>query len=99
MSYFQFNYIVKNSKCVITDSGGISEETTVMNIPCITLRNNTERPETILVGTNELIGTNPEKIVFALKKLFAGNWKKGSIPKLWDGETADRIVQHLADLN
>ena len=70
-----------------------------MNIPCITLRNNTERPETILVGTNELIGTNPKKIAIALKKLFSGHWKRGSIPKLWDGETADRIVQHLADLN
>ena len=92
-------YIVKNSKCVITDSGGITEETTVMGIPCITLRDNTERPETVTEGTNELIGTNPKKLVSALKKLFAGNWKKGSIPNLWDGQAADRIIKHLVSLN
>jgi UDP-N-acetylglucosamine 2-epimerase (non-hydrolysing) len=61
----------------------------------MTLRDNTERPETITIGTNELIGTNPKAIQPAMEKLFAGNWKKGGIPELWDGNTADRIVNVL----
>lgn len=98
MGYLEFNYLVKNAKAVITDSGGITEETTVMGIPCITLRDNTERPETITVGTNELIGTSPEAIKPALEKLFSGNWKKGGIPDLWDGKAAERIVEHFSNL-
>ena len=92
MGYLEFNYMVKHCKAVITDSGGITEETTVMGIPCITLRDNTERPETCTVGTNELIGTNPDAIKPALDKLFVGQWKKGGIPELWDGKAAERIV-------
>lgn len=95
MGYLEFNYMVKHSKAVITDSGGITEETTVMGIPCITLRDNTERPETCTLGTNELIGTNPDAIKPILDKLFAGQWKKGGIPELWDGKTAERIVEIL----
>ena len=95
MSYLEFNFVVKNSKAVVTDSGGITEETTQMRIPCITLRDNTERPETIEIGTNELIGTNPENVLPAFEKLFAGKWKKGGIPPLWDGKTAERIIAHL----
>jgi len=83
---------------VVTDSGGITEETTVMGVPCFTLRDNTERPETIEVGTNELIGTNPSAIKPALARLFSGQWKKGNIPKLWDGKSAERIVAHLIDI-
>lgn len=98
MGYLEFNYMVQHSKAVITDSGGITEETTVMGIPCITLRDNTERPETITIGTNELIGTNPSAIKPALDKLFAGNWKKGSIPELWDGKAAERIVEKLMEI-
>jgi UDP-N-acetylglucosamine 2-epimerase (non-hydrolysing) len=86
---------VKNSKAVVTDSGGITEETTVMGIPCLTLRENTERPETCSVGSNELVGVNPENIKNALIKLNSGNWKKGGIPELWDGNTSDRIVEIL----
>ncbi|WP_285269909.1 non-hydrolyzing UDP-N-acetylglucosamine 2-epimerase [Kaistella rhinocerotis] len=93
MGYLEFNYLVKNSKAVITDSGGITEETTIMGIPCITLRDNTERPETITIGTNELIGTSPDAIKPALEKLFSGNWKKGGIPDLWDGKAAERILK------
>jgi UDP-N-acetylglucosamine 2-epimerase (non-hydrolysing) len=99
MSYLEFNYLVEKAKCVITDSGGITEETTVMRVPCITLRENTERPETITIGTNELIGTNPAAIAPALQKLFAGEWKKGAIPQLWDGKTAKRIVDILLKIN
>ena len=95
MGYLEFNYLVKNSKAVITDSGGITEETTVMGIPCMTLRDNTERPETITMGTNELLGTNPNAIPPAMDKLFAGEWKKGSIPEMWDGKTTGRIVEVL----
>jgi UDP-N-acetylglucosamine 2-epimerase (non-hydrolysing) len=97
LGYLEFNYLVKNSKVVITDSGGITEETTVMGVPCITLRDNTERPETCTIGTNELIGTNPSTIKPTLDKLFSGNWKKGGIPELWDGHTSERIIKILLE--
>jgi UDP-N-acetylglucosamine 2-epimerase (non-hydrolysing) len=98
MGYLEFNYLVKNAKGVITDSGGITEETTVMGIPCITLRDSTERPETVTIGTNELIGTDPQKIKPALEKIMNGSWKKGRVPALWDGQTAKRIVDIIAKL-
>ena len=98
MGYLEFNYLVQHSRAVVTDSGGITEETTVMGVPCITLRDNTERPETCTVGTNELIGTDPAAVKPALDKLYAGEWKKGAIPELWDGHAADRIVEILAKL-
>lgn len=98
MGYLEFNYLVQHSRAVVTDSGGITEETTVMGVPCITLRDNTERPETCTVGTNELIGTNPAAVKPALDRLYAGEWKKGAIPELWDGHAAERIVEILADL-
>ena len=98
MGYLEFNYMVERAKAVVTDSGGITEETTVMGVPCITLRDNTERPETCTVGTNELIGTNPSAVKPALDLLFSGQWKKGAIPALWDGHTAERIVDILLTL-
>ena len=98
MGYLEFNYLVERAKAVVTDSGGITEETTVMGVPCITLRDNTERPETCTVGTNELIGTNPAAIKPALDKLFAGDWKKGAIPALWDGHAAERIIKILTTI-
>lgn len=98
MGYLEFNYLVERAKAVVTDSGGITEETTVMGVPCLTLRDNTERPETCTIGTNELIGTNPAAIKPALDKLFAGEWKKGSIPELWDGHAAERIISVLAEM-
>ena len=98
MGYLEFNYLVERAKAVVTDSGGITEETTVMGVPCITLRDNTERPETCTVGTNMLIGTQPQAIKPALDKLFAGEWKQGAIPALWDGHTAERIVDILLSL-
>ncbi|MCB1043250.1 MAG: UDP-N-acetylglucosamine 2-epimerase (non-hydrolyzing) [Acidobacteria bacterium] len=93
LSYLEFNYLVENSACVVTDSGGISEETTILNVPCLTLRPNTERPETVTMGTNELCDRDnvAERIGLAL----SGQWKKGSPPPLWDGEAGDRIVAHL----
>ncbi len=97
-SYLEFNYLVKHARAVITDSGGITEETTVMGVPCLTLRDNTERPETVTIGTNELIGTDPAKLAPALARLMAGQWKQGSIPEKWDGRTAERIVAIVEQL-
>ena len=99
LGYLEFNYLVQRSLAVITDSGGITEETTVMHIPCMTLRDNTERPETCTVGTNLLVGTNPDNINPALDRLFSGQWPKGKIPELWDGHAAERIVHQLIKLD
>ena len=93
--YLAFNYLVENALAVITDSGGITEETTVMGIPCMTLRDSTERPETVSIGTNELVGSDPQKLEPYLAKLFAGEWKQGGIPEKWDGHAAERIVAAL----
>lgn len=98
LDYLQFNYLVRYAKAVITDSGGITEETTVMNVPCMTLRDNTERPETCSIGTNELVGTNPAAIAPAFEKLFSGNWKNGKIPERWDGHTSGRIIDQICKL-
>lgn len=96
--YLEFNWLVKNSKAVITDSGGITEEATVLGVPCLTLRDTTERPETVSIGTNELIGTDPAGVKPALDRLFAGQWKRGGIPALWDGKTGARIIAALERL-
>ena len=98
LGYLEFNYLVKHAKGVITDSGGITEETTVMGVPCVTLRNSTERPETVTIGTNELVGTDPRKLQPVLSRLMAGNWKRGGIPEKWDGSAARRIVSELERL-
>jgi UDP-N-acetylglucosamine 2-epimerase (non-hydrolysing) len=98
LGYLEFNYLVKNAFAVLTDSGGITEETTVMNVPCITLRNTTERPETCEIGTNVLVGNHPEKIETAFKNLRSGIWKQGQIPELWDGNAAQRIIDKIVEL-
>ncbi len=97
-AYLEFNYLVKNALGVITDSGGVTEETTVMGIPCITLRSTTERPETCTIGTNELVGSNPTAIEQNVDRMARGVWKKGGIPERWDGKTAQRIVNKLNEL-
>ena len=98
LGYLEFNYLVKYSLAVLTDSGGITEETTVMNVPCITLRDSTERPETCALGTNILVGNDSGKIEAAFKILLSGSWKQTVIPKLWDGHAAERIVNHLIEI-
>lgn len=98
LSYFEFVYLIKHSSGVITDSGGVQEETTVLGIPCVTLRLNTERPETITVGTNELIGENLDKLKEALKKIESKAWKKGERPERWDGHAAERIISAMQNL-
>ncbi len=95
LGYLEFNYLVKHAKAVITDSGGVTEETTVLGVPCMTLRTSTERPETVTMGTNELLGIDPNAIRPAMQKVFEGNWKRGIIPEKWDGQTAGRIVTAL----
>ena len=98
LPYLEFNGLVAHALGVITDSGGVSEETTVMGVPCLTLRDSTERPETVTLGTNVLIGTDPENLAPALADLLAGRWKQGRIPPLWDGQASRRIVAHLCEL-
>jgi UDP-N-acetylglucosamine 2-epimerase (non-hydrolysing) len=98
MGYLEFIYMIKHAKAIITDSGGITEEATVFNIPCMTLRNSTERPETITLGSNELVGTNPYNLSPFLSRLQAGEWKKATIPPLWDGRTSQRIVSKLLEI-
>lgn len=97
-SYLNFIYLIKHTKAVLTDSGGITEEATVLNVPCITFRDTTERPETCEIGTNLLVGNNPQLIKGAFKKLMAGDWPKAEVPELWDGKSAERIVNHIIDV-
>jgi UDP-N-acetylglucosamine 2-epimerase (non-hydrolysing) len=92
MGYLDFLRAMKSARIVITDSGGIQEETTVLGVPCLTVRNNTERPITIELGTNVLVGTKAEKILAEASKILAGGKVDYEIPPLWDGKTAGRIV-------
>jgi UDP-N-acetylglucosamine 2-epimerase (non-hydrolysing) len=96
--YLEFNYLVSHAKGVLTDSGGITEETTVLGIPCVTLRSNTERPETVVFGSNELVGNDLEKLKSCILQIEQNNWKTSTIPELWDGHTAKRIVNKLIEL-
>jgi UDP-N-acetylglucosamine 2-epimerase (non-hydrolysing) len=96
--YLEFIYLVKNTLGIVTDSGGITEEATVLHVPCLTMRNSTERPETISIGTNELIGDDLHKLSSSIADIVAGKWKKGSIPEFWDGKTSARIVKLLLEI-
>ena len=87
----EFLNLWKDAKLALTDSGGLQEETTALGIPCLTLRENTERPVTLTQGTNLLVGTSSEKILTAFEKIMSGNWKTGQRPKFWDGKAAERI--------
>lgn len=93
--YLEFNYLAKHARVVITDSGGVTEETTVMGVPCMTLRSSTERPETVTIGTNELLGIDPAALAPAFERLFDTGWKRGAIPEKWDGRTGERIAEVL----
>jgi len=93
IGYIDFLCLTKNAELVITDSGGIQEETTFLGVQCITLRDNTERPSTVEIGTNNLIGTDLVKAALAVNNVIAGHSKSGNIPELWDGKTAERIIK------
>ncbi|MBN2092433.1 UDP-N-acetylglucosamine 2-epimerase (non-hydrolyzing) [candidate division KSB1 bacterium] len=97
VGYFDFVKLMEKSRFVLTDSGGIQEETTFLKIPCLTLRENTERPITIEVGSNILVGMNSAIIIQQSQQIIAGKWKNSQIPELWDGHAAERIVQILAE--
>ena len=93
LGYDDFLYLWKDAFCVITDSGGMQEETTALKIPCITIRENTERPITVELGSNAVVGTDPEKIVEYCNKALNKQWKESKIPELWDGKASERIVE------
>ena len=96
LGYLDFLSLLSNTAIVLTDSGGIQEETTYLGVPCITLRDNTERPVTVTKGTNYLIGTNPDKMIQTAMNILDGNGKKGVVPPLWDGKAGERIVEVLS---
>jgi UDP-N-acetylglucosamine 2-epimerase (non-hydrolysing) len=95
LGYVDMISLLSGAKFVITDSGGIQEETSFLGVPCLTIRNNTERPITVEIGTNSIIGTKKENIIKSAKKILSGKTKKGKIPDLWDGKVAGRIVKIL----
>ena len=98
LSYLDFLNLTKDADLVITDSGGIQEETTYLNVPCVTLRENTERPVTVDIGSNYLIGTDPNKILNTVNLILSGKGKTASTPDLWDGHAGERIIESLTDV-
>jgi UDP-N-acetylglucosamine 2-epimerase (non-hydrolysing) len=95
LGYLEMLRLNKSAKLVITDSGGLQEETTYLGVPCITMRENTERPSTVEMGTNVLVGNDSDALFSSFEKIMTGNYKKGQIPPLWDGRAAERIVDVL----
>ena len=95
LGYLEFLQLMSKSTAVLTDSGGIQEETTFLGIPCLTLRDNTERPVTVELGTNEIVGLDGHKILACLHSILKGEWKQASVPLLWDGRAAERVLDVL----
>ena len=95
LSYLEFGWLTAHAKGVITDSGNVAEEATFNGVPCITLNNYTEHQETVSVGSNVLVGEDPDKLKEAVARLVSGQWKHCSLPERWDGRTAERILQIL----
>ena len=97
IGYLDFLKLQSTARILLTDSGGIQEETTALQIPCITLRDNTERPITTEIGSNQIVGTDTKRIVAAYKNVISNKWRESQIPPLWDGKAATRIVDILLD--
>ena len=97
MGYLEFLALQKNAAVVITDSGGIQEETTFLGIPCLTIRENTERPITVELGTNILVGQNMGRLKEEVHKILEGKAKKGKVPPLWDGKAGKRIAEVISE--
>ena len=97
LPYLDFVQLMASARCVLTDSGGIQEETTALRVPCLTLRENTERPVTATRGTNRVVGVDPAAIFAAWREVASGRWPEGDLPELWDGKAAERIVRVLLD--
>ena len=95
--YLDFVQLMANAACVLTDSGGIQEETTALGVPCLTLRPGTERPVTVTRGTNRIVGLDRARITDAWQQIRRGEWPMGRLPELWDGKAASRIVEVLLD--
>jgi UDP-N-acetylglucosamine 2-epimerase (non-hydrolysing) len=95
LGYLDFLWLEINARFVLTDSGGIQEETTFFNVPCLTLRENTERPITVTQGTNTLVAIDYNRIVKESLNILNGQWKKGTVPKFWDDKVTSRIVEVL----
>jgi UDP-N-acetylglucosamine 2-epimerase (non-hydrolysing) len=98
LGYLEFLYLLAHASFAMTDSGGIQEETTVLGVPCLTIRENTERPETVEEGTNVLVGPNRMRIVREGEAILEGRGKRGRVPENWDGHAAQRVVRVLAEL-
>jgi UDP-N-acetylglucosamine 2-epimerase (non-hydrolysing) len=96
MGYLEFLGLLSHAALVVTDSGGIQEETTVLGVPCLTLRDNTERPATVEFGTNRLVGRDPQRMLAAARQILDGNTPPGRVPDLWDGQAAERIATVIA---
>jgi UDP-N-acetylglucosamine 2-epimerase (non-hydrolysing) len=96
LDYFAFQKLIKCCKFILTDSGGIQEESTFLQVPCLTLRPNTERPVTVTLGSNELLPFDIQTIREKIKEIESGSFKKGEIPPLWDGKSTERIFEILA---
>jgi UDP-N-acetylglucosamine 2-epimerase (non-hydrolysing) len=99
LDYVHYCYLIQNARVVVTDSGNIQDETTIMQVPCITIGHSTERQETVLSGTNELVKPNPDEMHWILSRLFKGAWKKGIVPYMWDGHAGERIVTVLKNFH
>jgi UDP-N-acetylglucosamine 2-epimerase (non-hydrolysing) len=98
LGYLDFLGLVDGALAVLTDSGGLQEETTVLGIPCLTLRENTERPVTVTLGTNRLVGRDPAAIARAFEDIFAGRWSRGTCPPRWDGHAGERVIEALLEV-
>jgi UDP-N-acetylglucosamine 2-epimerase (non-hydrolysing) len=98
LGYLDFMKLVKESRFVLTDSGSIQEETTFLNIPCLTMRENTERPSTVKLGTNEILGRDKFEIANSVDRILRGRWKRGRVPKYWDGQTTERILEVITKI-